>query len=70
VFDGYHPAKIKNELVISDYLYACIIPKQYINDFAPFIHANIKDRTHYIPQDGLGLCDWTDKVYNYGEELK
>jgi len=29
VFDGYHPAKIKDELVLTDYLYACIVPEQY-----------------------------------------
>jgi len=70
VFDGYHPAKIKDELLISDYLYACIIPEQFKNEFVKLVHENIANKIHFIPQDGLGLWDWTNKVYNFVEELK
>ena len=28
-FDGYHPIKVKDEISLFDYLFACIIPEQY-----------------------------------------
>lgn len=69
VFDGSHPVKIKDKLILSDYLYACVIPKQNQNEFENIIHPEIADKIYYLPQDNLGLLDWSDKVYNFIEEL-
>ena len=69
VFDGYHPAKIKDEIILSEYLYACIIPGQNKSVLGSLVQRDITDRTHYIKQDGLGLWDWTTKVYAFIEGL-
>ena len=69
VFDGYHPVKIKDELLLSDYLYACIIPKQFQIEFINLIQSEICDRVYYLEQNGLGLKDWTEKAYNFIERL-
>jgi len=69
VFDGYHPAKIKDELILSDYLYACIIPEQYKSEFENLIQPEIADKICYIPQNGLGLWDWSEKVYDFIERI-
>ena len=65
VFDGYHPVKIKDELILSDYLYACIIPHEYKDEFEQLIPVNLANIVHYIPHGGLGLRDWSNKVYEY-----
>ncbi len=70
VFDGYHPVKIKDELVLSDYLYACIIPCEYKGEFERLIPLNIIDKIHYIPHLGLGLRSWSNKVYEYIRTMK
>ena len=70
VFDGYHPAKIKGELVLSDYLYACIIPEQHRNEFEKLIQPEIADKIYYLSQNGLGLWDWAEKVYEFLERIK
>ena len=67
IFDGYHPAKVKNELVLSDYLYACIVPEQYQNELEALIQPEIVDRVYYLPQDDLGIWDWSEKVYEFVE---
>ena len=41
VNDGYHPAKIKDELILSDFLFCCIIPSDYKTLFL-IIVMNIK----------------------------
>jgi hypothetical protein len=45
-FDGYHPAKIKDELILSDWLYACIIPGQYQKEFQKLIQPKILNKVH------------------------
>lgn len=70
VFDGNHPAKVKDELVLSDYLYACVVPEQYQNDFEKLIQPEITDKIHYLSQDGLGIWDWSEKIYDLVERLR
>jgi len=65
VFDGYHPAKVKDELVLSNYMYACIVPGQYQNILEKCILSDISHRVSYLPQNKLGLLDWTKKVYDF-----
>jgi len=67
VFDGYHPVKIKDELVLADWLYACIVPEQHENDLKNIVAPEITDKVIYLPQDSLGLLDWTERVYKFVE---
>jgi len=63
--DGMHPAKIKNELSLSDYLYCCIIPENNKAEFENIIPANLADRVFYIENDCKDIWDWSEKVYNF-----
>ena len=69
VFDGYHPAKIKNEFELWGYLYACIVPELYRDDVETLIEPNFADKVHYIPQDNLGIWDWSERVYEFITKL-
>jgi hypothetical protein len=63
--DGYHPAKIKNELLLSNNLYCCIIPEHNKNDFKNIIPNNIENKIYYIENDCKDIYDWSEKVYNF-----
>lgn len=65
VFDGYHPVKIKDELILSEYLYACVIPTQCRDEFEKLVPITVASRVYYVPHGGLGLRDWTNKVYEF-----
>ena len=64
-FDGYHPIKVKDEIVLSDYLHACIAPEQYKEQLLPFMPQQLENKVHFIPQDSLGILEWTERVYNF-----
>ena len=64
-FDGYHPIKVKNEVILSDYLYACIVPEQYKNQIENYVPQKLANRVYYLPQRGLTLQEWNDKVVNF-----
>ncbi|MCL2323711.1 MAG: hypothetical protein FWC47_16590 [Oscillospiraceae bacterium] len=68
-FDGYHPIKVKDEIVLSDYLYACIVPKQYKDELEGQISLELSDKIYYLSQKKLGILDWNKKVYNFVSEL-
>ena len=69
VFDGYHPAKVKDELKLSDCLYACIIPLQYKDEMQELILPETEKKVHYLPQDSLGIWDWSERVYDFVKSL-
>jgi len=65
LFDGFDPAKIKDEIVLSHYLYACIIPKEYEQSFRKIIPDCLSDRIHYLENDCKDIWEWAEKVYNF-----
>ena len=68
-FDGYHTIKIKDEIVLSDYLHACIVPEQYKIELDNLILSELAARVYYLPHKGLGLRDWSEKIYDFISKL-
>jgi hypothetical protein len=64
-FDGYHPLKVKDEVILSDYLYACIVPEQYKEQLERCVPQKLTKRVYYLSQRGLTLQDWNDKVVSF-----
>ena len=63
--DGHHPAKIKNELSLFDYLHFCIIPESNKAVLKNTVPSNIEDRVFFIENDCKDIWEWSDKVYNF-----
>lgn len=63
--DGHHPAKIKNELSLFDYLHCCIIPKFHKTALENIVPPNLADRVFYIENDCKDIWEWSDKVYGF-----
>lgn len=69
-FDGYHPIKIRNELNINDYIFACVIPLDKKEKFEKIIPDSIKNRIFYIKNDCQDIYEWSNKVYEFIESLE
>jgi len=71
VNDGYHHGgKIKDELVLADYLHCCIVPAQHKSEFARIVPPNIADKVVYIENDCADIWHWAEKVYEFVRTLK
>ena len=68
--DGMHPAKIKNELLLSDYLHCCIISENNRWEFENIIPPFLTERIFYIENDCTDIWDWSEKVYNFILQLE
>lgn len=69
-FDGYHPIKVKEEIILSDYLYACIVPEQFKPQIDNCIPTNLTNKVYYLKQRGLSLPEWNDKVVHFVSNIK
>ena len=70
VHDGFLPIKVKDEVVLSDYVYAVIIPQEYIEQIETLIPENIKDRTYYLSHENMDVWQWSEKVYSFVHNIK
>ena len=63
--DGHHPAKIKNEISLFEYLHCCIIPNAYETVFKNVIPSNLTDRVFFVENDCKDIWEWTDRVFDF-----
>lgn len=64
VFDGVLPMKIKDEILLKDWLYAMVIPQGVQLD----VPEELKERTVYVQNDRIDIWDWSEKVYTIIEK--
>ena len=70
IFDGYHPVKVKDEVILTDYLFACIVPEQYRAELDGCALPKNAPKIYYLSQAGVGLDTWNNKVYDFVRRIK
>ena len=70
VHDGYHPIKVKDEIILTDYLHSCIVPEQYKAELENHILPTLASKVFYLPQLGLSISDWAERIYYFVERVK
>ncbi len=69
VFDGVLPLKVKNEVILKDWVYAIIIPENERNSIEKHIPNDLISKVHYIKNNCKDIWDWSEKVYCFVEKL-
>ena len=69
VFEGVLPLKVRDEVVLKDWVSAIIIPEIYRSTFEPCINEDLKPRIHFLRQDGKDIWEWSGYVYEYVKSL-
>ena len=68
VIDGVLPVKIKDELVISEWVHAIIVPTAHKRRLQTVIPAVLKDKVIYVENECKDIWDWSEKVYTIIEK--
>ena len=63
VFDGVLPMKIKDEIILNDWLYAMVIPTALKGKLDEWIPDELRSRVIYVENDCKDIWDWAEKVY-------
>lgn len=69
VLDGYHAIKVKDEIILFDYLYACIVPEQYKAELVGLVPPQLLSKVHFLSQRGISISSWNKEVYDYLTKL-
>ena len=65
VFEGVLPLKVKNEVVLKDWVSAIIAPTNHYKALAVHIPEKLKSKVHFIPNNCKDIWEWSEKVYEY-----
>ncbi|GEN56288.1 hypothetical protein GCM10012290_05580 [Halolactibacillus alkaliphilus] len=68
--DGYHALKIKDEVILEDYVDTIVIPNNYREEFSSIIPAALKDNVFYLNNDCNNIWEWSAKVYECVKKAK
>ena len=69
ICDGVLPIKVKDEIVLDDWVYRIVIPTRLKATLEPYIPANLIDRIIYVENDCKNIWDWSEKVYRIIEQV-
>lgn len=68
IFDGVLPMKVKDEVILSDWVYVIVIPDELKDKIESKIPDNLKEKVLYIENDCKDIWDWSEKVYSVVEK--
>ncbi len=68
ICDGVLPMKVKDEIILSDWVYKIIIPAKLKEQLESYIPCELQDRVLYIENDCKDIWDWSEKVYKVIEK--
>ena len=65
VFDGVLPLKVKDEVVLKDYVHAVIISYQEKDRLEKAVPDALRSRTYFVENDCADIWEWSRKVYEF-----
>ena len=69
IFDGYHPAKVKDGIRLDAYLFACVIPENLKSQFVSLVPNELSNRVHYLKNDCSDIWSWSEKNFNFALDI-
>ena len=63
VFDGVLPLKVKNEVILKEYVISIVVPLEYKEMVEPHIPDDLASKVQFIPNDCKDIWEWSEKVY-------
>ena len=65
VFEGVLPLKIRDEVVLKDWVSAVIVPEIHRQQVEPAVPQELRSRVHFLQNDCRDIWEWSEKVYEY-----
>ena len=65
---GFLPLKVRDGIVLRDWVFRIVIPEKLRPVLEPHVPENLADRVIYVDNDCRDIWDWSEKVYRLIEE--
>ena len=69
ICDGALPMKVKDEIILADWVYRIVIPMKLKAVIEAYVPINLMERIIYVENDCKDIWDWSEKVYRIIEEI-
>ena len=69
VFDGVLPLKIKDEVVLKEWVHCIIVPEIYRDIVKDHIPDELNGKVFYIKNDCTDIWEWSEKVYEFAKKI-
>ncbi len=69
VFEGVLPLKIKDEVILKDWIHAIVIPEYYRAEAETHIPKELTGKVHFVKNDCRDIWEWSEKVYEYAKSI-
>lgn len=68
-FEGVLPLKVKDEIVLKDWVWAVIAPMIHRQTLAPHIPSELRSKVHFLHNEGRNIWEWSEMVYEFAKSL-
>ena len=68
-FDGVLPLKVKNEVILKDWVNSIIVPEEHRKTIIRHIPYDLKDKVFFIKNDCKDIWEWSEMVYEFVKRL-
>ncbi|MBR4461316.1 MAG: hypothetical protein IKS51_01890 [Erysipelotrichaceae bacterium] len=68
IFDGVLPLRIRNKVILKDWVHAIIVPVVYRNKLEPHLSEELRNKVHYLDHEGMNIWEWSHFIYSYLQE--
>lgn len=68
-FEGVLPLKIKDEVILKDWIHAIIVPMAERTNIEKIVPAELTDKVHYVENDCHDIWEWSEKVYEFAKKI-
>ena len=65
VFEGVLPLKIRDEVVLKDWVSAIIVPEIHRQQVEQAVPKELRPRVHFLRNDCKDIWEWSEKAYEY-----
>ena len=65
VFEGVLPLKIRDEVILDDWVSAITAPETHRLQVEPVVPKELRSRVHFLQNDCKDIWEWSEKVYEY-----
>lgn len=69
VFDGVLPVKIRDEVVLRDWIHSIVVPAGYRSEMELHIPSELSGKVHFVERNGADIWKWSEIVYEYARSL-
>ncbi len=68
-FEGVLPLKVKDEVVLKDWVYAIVVPDDYQKLIESYVLPEIQSKVFYLNNDCENIWKWSEKTYEFVKGL-